>query len=203
MRMHTRDAELGHDVGAGLDDDRRELLLGATVHFDLKSRKGACSGGPGVKADGPRVEERGKPDTGIGDAQHRHVRLVRQLAARAGADVEQEDLRRFVPGAGRPEVDERDGPAVGTGCPPEDQRWNAAGRPEPPEAAAVGAHEEDALLGRLGRERWDIRELTRDVEDDPGAIREHRHALENSYARKQTVTAQRLIAGAEGPEGTA
>ena len=204
MRMHTSDAELGHDVGAGLGDDRRELLLGAAIRLDLISRKGACAGGPGVKPDGPAVEERGKPDTGIAYAQHRHVRLVRQLSARAGADVEQEDLRRFVPGSRRTEVDERDGPAVGTGCPPERavDQLNAAGRPERPEPAAVGAHEKNALLGWLGRERRKPGELLRDLEDDPGAIREYRHGLEDTYARKRSASGEQA-AGADDPEGNA
>ena len=47
----------------------------------------------------------------------------------------------------------------------------------------VGAHEEDALRGRLGRDGWKQRELLRHLEDHAGAIRQHRHALEDAYER--------------------
>ena len=93
------------------------------IDLDLKALKEPAAGGTGVVADGPTVEEAWHRDAGISNVRIRHPRLVRELASPAGAQVEEKDLRRFVPGRGWAEVDEHDGPAVGTDSPPEIPDW--------------------------------------------------------------------------------
>src|SRR5262249_6843241 len=99
MRMLTCDAELRNDVRAGRRREGREFGgLGAIIGLDLESPNRAGNSGPGVEADGPTVEEGGEPDSGIRVLRHGQPRLVRQLASPAGPDVEEEHLRRVIPG---------------------------------------------------------------------------------------------------------
>src|SRR5262249_11548034 len=190
------DAEVRNDASArdrcGGPD---HLVQGRAIGLDqIGLERGVGTVGSGeaaVEADGPTVEEAWEPEIAAG----RHPRQVRELGSPAGSQVEEEDLRRLVPSRVWAEVDERDTPAVGTDridhpavreSYPDgrvdvvdgDESRKAAGRPEPPESAPIGAHEEDALLSRRGREGWEHRELRRHLEDHPRAIRQHRQTLE-------------------------
>jgi hypothetical protein len=105
MRMPTRDGKLRDDMCTGHHCDCGDLVdtirldLMAAIPLDLESPKGAACG-TGVEADGAIVEEAWEPDPWIGSAllDIAHARLMRQLASPAGADVEEENLRRLIPG---------------------------------------------------------------------------------------------------------
>jgi hypothetical protein len=86
----------------------RDLLLGTlAIRLDLK---GLRIHRP-VEDDGSAVEKAETAKARIEPAHH--LRLVRELGSLAGSQVEEKDLRRFVPVRIGTEVDEGDSPAVG------------------------------------------------------------------------------------------
>src|SRR5262249_43324878 len=113
----ARDGEVRNDASARDHGGTRECLLqAADIGLDRMGLEGG--GGKGiaaVEADRPTVEEAWKPEIPAAC----RPRQVRELGSAAGSQVEEEYLRRLVPGRVWAEVDERDTPAVGTD--PKDQ----------------------------------------------------------------------------------
>src|SRR5262245_17893767 len=166
---------------SALDHDGGRDLLGGAVAIRVESigREVAESGVTAEETDGPIVDELCKRDTWIQVARPLYARLVRELSSPPGLQIEEDDLRRLVSGGVRTEVDERDAPAVGTDRkePPglqvelqaaemdaaendrvvggQESPRHAARRPDPPEPAPVGAHEEDTFpTSYLGGADW-------------------------------------------------
>src|SRR5262245_48179376 len=175
------DFEPRHDLRAvRRDEGSQGRLLAIGRHLEGPQ---VYTGGARVVRDGALVEEDWQGDAVVIDYQVRAPCLVSELLAPVAARVEEEDLRRFIIGGlvGVAEVDERDRPAVGADGPPEGKKLRrAAGRSEPTELAPTGAHDEDALLGYIGREGEHVRELLRQVENRR-AVPQHRHVLEDSH----------------------
>jgi hypothetical protein len=106
LRARAR-GELAHDASAWDQGGGRNVLGHAVaISLDPMTPEGrAAFGETAVEGDGPTVEKAGEPHGLIRRACH--PRLVRQLGAPARAQMEQENLRRLVPGRVWAEVDER------------------------------------------------------------------------------------------------
>src|SRR5262245_4477586 len=190
-----RDAKPRHDAAARSQRRRWDLLVAAAIRLDSITSHGVRRDRSAVESDRPTVEKDWVPDAWVPILRDRHVRLLRELFALAGAQVEEEDLRRLVPGRVGAEVDERhaaavrtdrEGPPVEVVVSPEgiarkEESRMAAGGSEAPESTPVGADVEDALpAGRLRCEGWNQRELLRHLDDHPGPIWQHRDTLEDA-----------------------